>query len=238
MHMQSTTINPAPRFPVSQNVARLTMTSSEIAQLTGKQHKNVIRDIREMLDALAGDGSDLSHVREDKDSRGYTQNFHLDRELTETLITGYSVPLRHRVIRRLHELEGRTIGTIAVPTLPEALRLAADLAEQIAEQAPKVAALERLQGAAGTLCLTDAAKHLGLPRHRLMAWLQQNRWMYRRAGTRPWIAYQPRIESGLVVNKVSVIGRTEEGDERCASQFRITAKGLALLAQKIEGGLL
>ena len=71
-----------------------------------------------------------------------------------------------------------------------------------------------------------------------MTWLQQNRWMYRRAGTRPWIAYQPRIESGLVVNKVSVIGRTDEGDDRCASQFRITAKGLSVLAQKIAQGAL
>ncbi|MNG40633.1 Phage antirepressor protein KilAC domain protein [compost metagenome] len=62
--------------------------------------------------------------------------------------------------------------------------------------------------------------------------------MYRRAGTRPWLAYQPRIESGLVVNKVSVIGTTDEGDERCASQFRITAKGLTLLAQKIAQGVL
>ncbi|MDH4566157.1 DNA-binding protein [Pseudomonas sp. BN414] len=239
MHMQSTTINPAPRFPESQNVAQATMSSREIAELTGKQHKNVIRDIREMLEALVKDGSDVSHALMDLDSRGYTSNIHLNRELTETLITGYSIPLRHRVIRRLHELEGRTIGTIATPqSLPEALRLAADLAEQIAEQAPKVAALERLQGAAGTLCLTDAAKHLGISRHRLMDWLQQNRWMYRRAGTRPWIAYQPRLEAGLVKNKVTVIGTTDEGDERCASQFRITAKGLSVLAQKIAQGVL
>ncbi len=74
----------------------LTMSSREIADLTGKKHKNVLRDIREMLEALRKDGSDLSHVREDLDSRGYTENFHLDRDLTETLISGYSVPLRYR----------------------------------------------------------------------------------------------------------------------------------------------
>lgn len=83
----------------------VTMSSREIAKLTGKEHKNVLRDIREMLDALEKDGSDLSHVREDKDARGYTKQFHLDRELTETLVTGYSIPLRHKVIRRIHELE-------------------------------------------------------------------------------------------------------------------------------------
>ena len=47
----------------------LTMSSREIATLCEKEHKNVIRDIRTMLAEL-GDGSDLSHVQETKDSRG------------------------------------------------------------------------------------------------------------------------------------------------------------------------
>lgn len=68
-----------------------------------------------MLDALEKDGSDLSHVRDDKDARGYTKQFHLDRELTETLVTGYSIPLRHKVIKRLHELEqSQSSPTVAV----------------------------------------------------------------------------------------------------------------------------
>lgn len=108
----------------------VTMSSREITELTGKQHKHVIRDIREMLDALEKDGPVLGHVREDKDSRGYTENFHLDRELTETLVTGYSIPLRHKVIRRLHELEEQVAQPAIPQTLPEALRLAADLAEE------------------------------------------------------------------------------------------------------------
>ena len=52
-----------------------------------------------------GDGSDLSHVREDKDARGYTAMFHLNRELTDTLLTGYSAVLRRKVVARWHELE-------------------------------------------------------------------------------------------------------------------------------------
>lgn len=87
-----------------QDSGAVTMTSSEIAELTGKLHAHVIRDIRAMLEALKDDPV-LDHVREDKDARGYTENFHLNRELTETLITGYSIPLRHKVIRRLHDLE-------------------------------------------------------------------------------------------------------------------------------------
>lgn len=98
----------------------LTMTSREIAKLTGKQHKDVLRDIRVMIDALAESGADLRHVREDKDSRGRTTCFHLDKELTETLITGYSIPLRHKVIQRLHEMERRAVQQEA----PQAPKLA------------------------------------------------------------------------------------------------------------------
>ena len=44
--------------------------SREIADLTGKESKNVIRDIRVMLDELQKDGSDLiHHFREEKDAR-------------------------------------------------------------------------------------------------------------------------------------------------------------------------
>ena len=80
------------------------MSSREIAELTGKEHKNVIRDIRVMLDEL-GDGSDLSHVRETKDSRGYTAMIELPKDLTITLVSGYNLKMRHRIVTRWRELE-------------------------------------------------------------------------------------------------------------------------------------
>lgn len=87
------------------SIAAQTMTSREIAELTGKDLSNVHRDIREMLEALKKDDSDLNHPQEDKDARGYTTCFYLNRELTDTLLTGYSVVARHRVIARWHKLE-------------------------------------------------------------------------------------------------------------------------------------
>lgn len=155
MHTSNTDVqalnNPAPRFLQSQNVAReVSMSSSEIADLTRKLHKNVIRDIREMLDELKKDGSDVSHVREDLDSRGYTSNLHLDRELTELLLTGYSVPLRLKVIRRLNELEAQNRKSVALPSYAEALRLYADQIEQT-----EVLRVENHQQATKIQCLED-----------------------------------------------------------------------------------
>ncbi|MGS0639461.1 Rha family transcriptional regulator [Citrobacter sp. VF227] len=109
----------------------VTMSSREIAGLTGKEHKHVIRDIRVMLAEL-GDGPNLDHVREERDARGYTAAIHLPRREVEILLTGYSIPLRAKVIDRLHELEEQAKGAaFRVPqSLPEALRLAAELAEK------------------------------------------------------------------------------------------------------------
>ena len=110
MHTRMTDVqalkNPAPRNESFENVAR-TMSSKEIASVTRKAHKHVIRDIREMIADLEKDGPVLGHLSELKDSRGYTTCFHLDRDLTDTLMTGYSARMRYAVVRRWRELEGQ-----------------------------------------------------------------------------------------------------------------------------------
>jgi len=106
-----------------------TMTSREIAELTGKELSNVHRDIRAMLDELKKDDSLLNHPREDVDARGYTTCFYLSRELTETLLTGYSAPARLKVIRRWHELEEQQ-ETQAIPNFTNPAAAARAWAEQ------------------------------------------------------------------------------------------------------------
>ncbi len=85
-------------------VEPLSMSSLEIAELTGKAHTHVIGDTRRMLDALR-DEPNLVHVRETKDARGFTARFDLPKDLTLTLVSGYNVQMRHRIITRWLELE-------------------------------------------------------------------------------------------------------------------------------------
>lgn len=222
----------------------VTMNSREIAELCEKEHRNVKRDVLKMLQALKLDALSFERIYSDALGRPQTE-YHLNRDLTETLITGYNVPLRFRVVTRLRELESVSHAAPAIPqSLPDALRLAADLAEQnshlqlvVADQAPKVQALALLSDACGTMCLTDAAKHLHIQRKALLDYLKANRWIYRRDGSAHWVAYQPRMASGLLDHKVTVIGTDDQGDHRLASQVRVTSKGLALLAQKLGGVL-
>lgn len=138
--------------------------------------------------------------------------------------------------------ELRRAGTsITVPqTLSEALRLAADLADkntalaaQVAEQAPKVAALERIAESEGSMCLTDTAKHLKMPPRAFCKWMADRMWIFRRGNQ--WAAFQHRIDHGFLVHKVVVLRAAQEDEpERTVTQVRVTSKGLAHLARLLE----
>lgn len=106
----------------------VTMSSREIAELTGKRHDNVRRDIENMASELS-----LSFEEKVIPTGGRPiKEYLLERREVEILLTGYSIPLRAKVIDRLHELEEQAKGAaFRVPqSLPEALRLAAELAEK------------------------------------------------------------------------------------------------------------
>ena len=68
------------------------MSSREIADLTGKQHAHVMRDIRTMLEALGKDVPSFGAIYQDAYGRDQTE-YRLDRELTMTLVSGCDVPL-------------------------------------------------------------------------------------------------------------------------------------------------
>nr|WP_254601829.1 phage antirepressor KilAC domain-containing protein [Cupriavidus taiwanensis] len=125
-------------------------------------------------------------------------------------------------------------------SLPEALRLAADEAErraaaeaQLAIAAPKAEALDRIATAEGSLCVTDAAKALQMKPRELFNWLSGNQWIYRRTGSPNWIAYQNRLQAGLLEHKVTTVERND-GSEKVTEQVRVTPKGLAKIAEDLE----
>lgn len=214
----------------------MTMTSREIAELTGKEHKNVIRDIRTMLDELEKDGSNLSHPQEDKDSRGYTACFYLNRELTETLLTGYSASARLKVIRRWHDLEEQARNPIAALSRVDLLRLALDSEEQrlkleskVVVLAPKAEALDRIATADGMLNLQAAGKALQQQPNKFIAWLRENGWIYKRPGSASNCARAEKFNAGYLTTKAHTVIQPD-GTERVREQCMVTAKGLAKLA--------
>lgn len=84
------------------NNQALTMSSREIAELTGKRHADVMRDIRNMLDEIHSTQNCVQY----KDSTGRSlPMLMLNKEETLCLVSGYNAKLRMAIINRWQELE-------------------------------------------------------------------------------------------------------------------------------------
>lgn len=125
------------------------ISTRQVAETTEKLHKHVLRDTRQMLVGLYGaegqtfeammkDGPDLDHVGVGVVMAGrgeYVAEILLDREHAMTLVTGYDIKLRKRVVDKLSELEQvqPTIPTTA-EALAQVFRMVADSERREAQQ--------------------------------------------------------------------------------------------------------
>lgn len=103
-----------------------TMTSREIAELTGKEHRNVLADIRKMLLELGIDLLTFQQVYTAGNGQDQVE-FSLPKRETLILVSGYSVAMRARIIDRWEALESGAAVPIAAAA-PKLLPI--DLLEQ------------------------------------------------------------------------------------------------------------
>lgn len=222
-------------LPITEKNASLTMSSVEIAQLCEKRHDHVMRDVRLMLEELE---IQSPHFWGDyTDSKGRTYPcFYLPKDLTLTLIAGYNVKLRKRIIDRWQELEAKQ--AVQLPqTFAEALRLAADLEEQ--KQAllenqrmkPKAAFVEHYVEVGTTKSLRETAKILKMPEKAMIQRLVEDRILYRQSNN--LLPYQKYHERELFAVKTDT---AEHGHN--FTQTRVTSKGMAFIANRYASELM
>ncbi len=138
----------------------VTMTSREIAELTGKQHGHVMRDIRNMMAQLHGGKSEdflpekyLKNQGNPALDAGFSAalfginnagqpiyEYLLNKDHTLTLLTGYDVKARFKVIQRWQELEAALSTPSQAPSqyVTSALPYAPAFEIQIAESAARI----------------------------------------------------------------------------------------------------
>ena len=205
-----------------------TMSSREIAVLTEKQHQHVKRDIESMLLDLKEDVSKFGRIYLDSMNREQTE-YTLDRELTETLLTGYSAPLRRAVIARWRELEegsahNRQLSTIeilqiAMTAEQERIRLTAELEAA----APAIAFVDKYVDSTGTKGFRQVCKLLKVKEPEFRVFLSDAKIMYRLGGE--WVPYADHIDAGRF--HVST-GTADTGHAYNAARF--TPKGINWVA--------
>lgn len=93
---------------LSDSTDKNRMTSLEIAEITGKQHAHVMRDIRKLLEQGVSESNfGLSSRKQLQPKGGYKEiNFYsLTPKGCLILASGYDALLRERIINRLEQLE-------------------------------------------------------------------------------------------------------------------------------------
>lgn len=208
-----------------------TMSSREIADLTGKRHADVKRDILVMGEQLEIDVSKFASIYLDSQNREQRE-FLLDQDTTLCLVSGYSAKLRMVIIKRWYELENQSLK----PQLPdftnpvEAARAWADEVEakliaqkQLELAAPKVEYFDRVADVNNYMNATTVGQKVGMSGTTLNKHLEQFD-VYNRAIKTGRVFQQWFIDKGLGVMK-----KTDNG----YNQSRFTNKGEQWVIQKL-----
>jgi Rha family phage regulatory protein len=231
-------------------------TSRDVAAYFGKEHRNVLQAIDNLIAQEAALGlltfQQTPYV-EPSTGQQYRM-YEMDRDGFTLLAMGFTGTkalkwkLKYIEAFKAMEAEVRRIaegGSSIDLNDPAQLRglllnyseRAEALERRVQELEPSQEALERIAQADGSMCVTDAAKALQVRPKDLFSWLSQNGWIYRRAGGSGWLGYQSKTSAGLLEHKVTTVQRPD-GSEKVTEQVRITAKGITRLAAAMQPTLL
>ncbi|UNK26244.1 phage antirepressor KilAC domain-containing protein [Serratia plymuthica] len=214
--------------------AEQTMSSREIAQLVESRHSDVCTAIERLVKRSAISGYAAMPYTHPQNGRQYSE-YQVNKRDSYVVVAQLSPEFTARLVDRWQELENRT----SVPqSLPEALRLAADMAEQkaVLEQkvladAPKVAFVDHYVDASGAKSLRETAKILSMPEKAMIDALLRDKVLFRQSGN--LLPHALRQRDGLFTVKT---GKSEFG--HAFTQTRVTPRGISWIAERYASELM
>ncbi|WP_282749082.1 phage antirepressor KilAC domain-containing protein [Hoylesella nanceiensis] len=220
---------------MNKNSSVLTMSSREIADLVESRHDSVKRTIERLQDKGL---IQLTPMVEVKNHLGQVvTEYQLIKRDSYVVVAQLSPEFTARLVDRWQELENQQMPQIP-QTLSEALRLAADQAEQIERQSllleqqrPKVEFVQRYVEAGTTKSLRETAKILRVPERAMIDCLVDDGLLFRQSGN--LLPYQKYHAKGLFDVKT---GTTEYGHNY--TQTRVTSKGIEYIASRYASELM
>lgn len=220
---------------MNKNSSVLTMSSREIADLVESRHDSVKRTIERLQDKEL---IQLTPMVEVKNHLGQVvTEYQLIKRDTYVVVAQLSPEFTARLVDRWQELENQQMPQIP-QTLSEALRLAADQAEQIErqnllleQQRPKVEFVQKYVEVGTTKSLRETAKILKMPERTMIDCLVDDGLLFRQSGN--LLPYQKYHAKGLFDVKT---GTTEHGHNY--TQTRVTSKGIEYIASRYASELM
>jgi len=209
--------------------AERTMNSRELAEISGKRHDNVMQVCRDMrASGVCPEIQDTPYTHP-QNGQTYIECVLNERD-SYVVMARLSPEFTGRLVDRWQQLE-----RAAAPAIPQtyaaALRLAAEQAEQIEQQAaalalaaPKVEFVARYVDATGTMGFREVCKLLGAKEPAFRAFLSASEILYKLGGA--WVPYSQHIDAGRFVVKT---GSADNG--HAFSSARFTAKGVEWVSE-------
>jgi len=219
-----------------------TMSSREIAELVESRHDDVKRSIERLAKAGVITLPPMAEVSNPGAGPKTIMVYQIGKRDSYVIVAQLSPAFTARLVDRWQELEAaQQVDARTALSDPSALRtlLLAHIDREIAlegkieEMRPQVQALERIAISDGSMCITDAAKTLQMQPKALFSFLRAHSWIYTRQGCSEYIAYQPKLQAGMLEHKTTVVRRTD-GSEKTTTQVRVTPKGLTWLAKEFQ----
>ncbi|MEX4664051.1 phage regulatory protein/antirepressor Ant [Haemophilus influenzae] len=202
-----------------ENASILTMSSREIAEITHKEHKNVLRVIRDLIEQnLVAQIEPLKFEYRNQ----WFDYYELNKRDTFVVVARLSPEFTAAVVDRWQALENRQKPTALIPqSFSEALMLAAQLQAEKERNAPKVAFVDHYVEVGTSKSFRETAKILKIPERALVNRLEEDKYLYRQSGV--LLPYQSAHTKDLFTVKTG----TAEHDHNY-TQTRVTSKGIEL----------
>lgn len=223
----------AMNYPVNDHPA--VMTSLDIADLVDSRHDNVKRTIERLV--TTGVISQPPMEDGEKAANGVVMKMYVfegERGKRDSIVVvaQLSPEFTARLVDRWQELEKAIAQPVKIPqSLPEALRLAADLAEQkavlesqLAIAAPKAEFVDSYVEAKGAFGFREVAKILGVKETLLRSFLIDKEIVYYLAGK--MTAHAQHLDAGRFVVKTG----ENHLNGAAYSQLKFTPKGVQWIA--------
>lgn len=225
--------------------------SRDVAEYFGKRHNNIMRDIDNLLKTHGC--SNLSNLFIERSeyhetARKEVRFFDMTKDGFTLLAMGFTgqkaVAFKIAYIEQFNAMEAelRRQSSVMIDYSDPAILIGVmnhlqienkKKDELIAEQEQHLKKLDRLEGAKGSMCISDAAKTLGVKRDDLFRFLDSRRWIFKRSGNKSWLAYDEKRRAGYMEHDDHLY-IDAEGRERVATRALVTAKGLVKLAELLN----
>lgn len=202
----------------------VTMTTMEIAAMTGKRHDNVLRDADRIIDQVGALKTEATYTTAQKKTM---RMLILNKHMVFTIITGYDSGLRYTVLGRWIELEQIANPAFASQAITDTLN---DLQSRVDIMAPAYAEHTR-KGTVGRGYLWDEACRMAdLPAEWTRRFMIAKGLFRQAAGSfddraglpRPYVPRSSGFTKGLFKKTVHTV-------RHGGTPFKVTTKGLEYL---------